>query len=725
MQPSTTARISRVFQRISTASSIARQRKAFLSRFGGVLLALGAVLLLATIGWWTRREVQQTIETQLADDLVQILDSNVAALTYWLQGHQASAKFMAGEPRVEQWIRAINQESLANGYTTAAMLASPNLKELRTLLQEMESAWEYEGFLVVDTSGRCTASSDDEWVGERTLIRQLGLAESALKGNATVSHPMVVNLDLDLKTSTGGGNHIWMFVEAPVRAENGDIIAALCFWLKPEAGFATVLQQTRAGKSGETYAFNSDGLVISESRFDDELRRLKLIPEDPDSQSTLTLELRNPGGNMLKGFRPTLARKAQPLTDMVARAISGEKGSNVAGLPDYRGVPAVYAWTWLPSYEFGVATKMDYEEAYASLNPIRYAFYALLAILGLAMAGLVGVTQVATVLRQRAREAERKANQLGQYTLGDKIGEGGMGEVYKATHSLLRRPTAIKLLREQDSEHAVQRFEREVQITSQLTHPNTISIFDYGRTDHGTFYYVMEYLTGLPIDRLVSLAGPLSEARTIYLLRQVCESLREAHLLGLVHRDIKPANIMVCQRGGIYDFVKVLDFGLVKDVGTTQDVKLTAASTVTGTPQYLSPEAIQYPDGTDSRSDIYAVGAVGYFMLTGFPVFEGDKAIDVIQQHLSSKVTPPSKRIGRAISPDLEKLILRCLDKTRDKRPFVDELLDELNGCEESGNWGNVEARKWWDIHTNSIVLTSTNLTDPGSSDKTMPFELP
>lgn len=719
MQPTTTASISRVLQRISTASSVEHQRKAFLSRFGTIFFAVIAVLLLAFIGWWTRYEVQQTIETQLTDDLVQILDSNVAALNFWLQSREASAKFMASEPRVENFIIDLNQESLINGAKKEAILSSPQLRELRTLLNDMESAWEYDGFIVVNASGTCIGSSDDDWVGDRSLIRKLGIGDSALKGEATVSHPKFVDLDLDLN-----GNRVWMFVEAPVRAPNGDVVAALCFWLNPEAGFATVLQQTRAGKSGETYAFNSNGVVISQSRFDDELKKLKLIPDDPGSTSTLMLDLRNPGGNMLKGYRPKIARKAQPLTDMAARAVSGERGSNVLGAPDYRGVPSVSAWTWIPKYQFGVATKMDYDEAYASLNPVRYSFYTLIAILAVVMAGLIGATQAATSMRQRAREAELKANKLGQYTLGEKLGEGGMGEVYKATHAMLRRPTAIKLLRAQDSDQAVQRFEREVQITSQLTHPNTISIFDYGRTENGTFYYVMEYLAGLSLDRLVTQAGPLPEGRTIHLLRQICESLREAHLQGLIHRDIKPANIMICQRGGIYDFVKVLDFGLVKDVSSSENVKLTAASTVTGTPQYLSPEAIQHPDHTDSRSDIYAVGAVGYFMLTGTPVFEGNKPIEVLQKHLSDAVELPSHRVKHPVAEDLEQIIIRCLDKSREKRPYIDELLSELNACKDAHTWGNGEAEHWWNSQVGIILPAISSPTDAGTTDRTLPMDL-
>ncbi|HEY6881919.1 MAG TPA: serine/threonine-protein kinase, partial [Polyangiales bacterium] len=213
-------------------------------------------------------------------------------------------------------------------------------------------------------------------------------------------------------------------------------------------------------------------------------------------------------------------------------------------------------------------------------------------------------------LRERAREAM----QLGQYTLLEKIGAGGMGVVYKARHATLRRPTAIKLLpAEKAGSHNLARFEREVQLTSTLTHPNTVAIFDYGRSANGILYYAMEYLDGLDLESLVALTGPMPDGRVVHVLAQVASALAEAHEAGIMHRDIKPQNILLCTRGGMHDFAKVVDFGLVKELGTPGTASLSLAGTVVGTPLYMCPEAIVRPSELDARGDLYALGAVGYF----------------------------------------------------------------------------------------------------------------
>jgi serine/threonine protein kinase len=260
---------------------------------------------------------------------------------------------------------------------------------------------------------------------------------------------------------------------------------------------------------------------------------------------------------------------------------------------------------------------------------------------------------------------------LGSYTLGEKIGEGGMGVVYKARHALLERPTAIKLLHpERVKSEDIRRFEREVQLTSRLSHPNTISIYDFGRSKDGAFYYAMEYLDGLDLQTLVEREGPLAPARVAHVLAQLCGALSEAHGAGLIHRDIKPANIMVCERGGEADVVKVLDFGLTKELGAPKmAVTRSDVQTLLGTPLYLSPEALIAPDTMDGRSDLYAVGAVGYFLLTGTPPFSGNGLFEVCAQHLHAEPVPPSRRRRSPVPPELEALILSCLHKSMDGRP--------------------------------------------------------
>ena len=292
--------------------------------------------------------------------------------------------------------------------------------------------------------------------------------------------------------------------------------------------------------------------------------------------------------------------------------------------------------------------------------------------------------------QQRAlQRATLAAKQLGQYALEEKLGAGGMGTVYKARHAMLRRPTAVKLLDvDKMSDTSIARFEREVQLTSTLSHPNTVAVFDYGRTPDGIFYYAMEYLEGMNLDELVKRFGPLSEARLVYILRQVCGALAEAHTAGLVHRDIKPANIFLTSRGGLHDFVKVLDFGLVKALDGEEHANLTNPHAMAGTPLYASPEAISHPDRVDARTDVYATGAVGYYLLTGSPVFTGDSVVEICMQHVNAAPEPPSVRGDKPVSRDLEELLLRCLAKSPSDRPRdAASLLTELEACAIEGTW--------------------------------------
>jgi serine/threonine-protein kinase len=305
------------------------------------------------------------------------------------------------------------------------------------------------------------------------------------------------------------------------------------------------------------------------------------------------------------------------------------------------------------------------------------------------------------------RKAVSDVRRLGQYTLEQKLGEGGMGVVYRASHAMLRRPTAIKLLLpDRSSKDALSRFEREVQRTAMLTHPNTVTVFDYGRTTDGVFYYAMELLEGASLDELVEVDGAQPAERVLHLLEQVAASLAEAHGAGLIHRDIKPANILIVDRGGISDLVKVLDFGLVKDVGlsvragASSEAALTMANAITGTPLYLAPEAVTAPDQVDARTDLYALGAVGYWLLTGTHVFGGTSVVEVCAHHLHSIPDPPSARLAAPVAQDLEAILLACLAKRPEDRPASALALRErLRACAAWGLWTDERAAQWWAMH--------------------------
>lgn len=300
-----------------------------------------------------------------------------------------------------------------------------------------------------------------------------------------------------------------------------------------------------------------------------------------------------------------------------------------------------------------------------------------------------------------ARREAFKARQLGQYRLLQKLGSGGMGEVYKAEHVLLKRPCAMKLIKpesEADST-AISRFETEVKATAKLTHPNTIEIYDYGRTEDGTFYYVMELLPGLSLEELVERHGPIPPGRVVHLLRQVCGALAEAHSVGLIHRDIKPANIFVAQRGGVHDVAKLLDFGLVKERVAEPDDASFEGGSFSGTPQYMSPEQASAYDQVDGRADIYALGAVAYYLLTGKPPFVGKNVMQLLLAHASHQVVPPSSEVA-GLPEDLDGVVLRCLSKTADDR-FADAagLGKALAECQCAADWTDEIAAQWWDDH--------------------------
>jgi serine/threonine-protein kinase len=321
---------------------------------------------------------------------------------------------------------------------------------------------------------------------------------------------------------------------------------------------------------------------------------------------------------------------------------------------------------------------------------------------GVAVSMATLVSHVIYGLRKEVQAAQK----LGQYTLLQKLGAGAMGEVYLASHALLRRRTAIKLLRPDADGHGLERFEREVQLTSQLTHPNTIAIYDYGHTADGRFYYVMEYLEGVDLDGLLAIDGPQSPGRVIHILRQVCGALEEAHGAGLLHRDIKPANLFLCRRRGLPDLVKVLDFGLVKELGSSEEASPQRVHLVVGTPLYLAPEAILSPARVDARGDLYSLGAVGYALLTGCHVFDGKSSTEICSHHLHTMPTAPSVRLGRELPRDLCDILMRCLSKhPGDRFSSARELRLALSACADADRWTEEDSERWW--MANGVTMES------------------
>jgi serine/threonine protein kinase len=361
-------------------------------------------------------------------------------------------------------------------------------------------------------------------------------------------------------------------------------------------------------------------------------------------------------------------------------------------------VPAPPRWALLA----GLASASTWPAAYylglVIGNPPAELRIAVKNILEVYLA--VGIAMFTTVVMRRLQE-------MGCYQLIEKLDRGGMGEIWRARHRMLARPVAIKLIRPEllgartprEVSALVSRFKREAQATAGLHSPHTVALHDFGVTPDGTFYYVMELLEGLDLETLVRRFGPVPPERAIHLLTQACESLADAHEAGLIHRDVKPANILACHWGLKWDFVKVLDFGLVKAKWTLgEEEEITTESVVAGTPAYMAPEAALGAKAVDSRVDIYGIGCVAYWLLTGDRVFAGQTPMELILNHVKTPPVPPSKRVSWHIPPPLETLVLSCLAKNPDDRPESAERLgDRFAECQTAQRWTPRRAREWWE----------------------------
>jgi serine/threonine-protein kinase len=406
------------------------------------------------------------------------------------------------------------------------------------------------------------------------------------------------------------------------------------------------------GESGHVFAFDAQGAVLNPSRAGD--------------------------------TTATLLQQDQP----------GEEGMVLEPFVNVRGEEVIAVWRMLPTYGIGLAIKLAAAEAYAPLRFLRIAFGVVFGALVLAaLAALVSALQMLQL-----RSEMGGGRRLGAYVLGRRIGEGGMANVYLARHDLLKRPTAVKLLKPaRATDEMIARFEREVQLASSLAHPNTVEIFDYGRTADGLFYYAMEYLDGITAADLVAREGHVPVARAVHLLRQVCAGLAEAHSKGLVHRDIKPENIMVCRRGGEADVVKILDFGLVKSIATPHSRDLTRSLRILGTPLYMAPERLRNPADVDARADIYAVGAVAFLLLTGRKLYAAADDLALTTRILNEEPPRASALAPQAIPAELDILVAACLEKKREDRPQrAADLVEAFEALASELPWTQREATEWW-----------------------------
>ena len=596
--------------------------------------------LLVALGYWTYNAVASSLRELRAAALTSMLEAEVRTLGLWIENHKTDTRRVARDPQVRDAVEALARIAARPGAGAddycEAPARRPLVAQLTTLLEEQGAVT----FNVIDRAHRIIASRFREYCGRSVKGDGLG---SVFAGETRFVPPHAESAPLARPV-------VW--IETPVRAARGDIIAALGFGEYADGRFAQILATGSTGDTGEAYAFDKSGKLLSPGRFG-------------------------------SGATPLAARAAATAHGIVLQPYESYHGGRVIG-----------AWRWIAQYDIGVAVEMGAAEAYAPLRYLNIAFGVVFGALVIAVFA-AAASGLSVVRLRRQMGATRK---LGAYALEERIGEGGMATVYRARHDLLRRPAAVKLLKPaRATDEMIARFEREVQMASSLSHPNTVEIFDYGRTRDGLFYYAMEYLDGLTVGEIVAREGFLPVPRTIHILRQVCAALGEAHAKGVVHRDIKPENIMVCRYGGVYDHVKILDFGLVKQVTEKHSRDLTRSLRILGTPLYMAPERLRNPADVDARVDIYAVGAVAFLMLTGRKLFESTNDLELTSHVLNDEPPRASVLARQPIPVELDLLVFSCLEKRREDRPQrVGDLLEAFDALALEHGWTQRDAELWW-----------------------------
>ena len=653
-------------------------------------------ILLIGLGYWTYTGVRTALAETRVASLEALLGTVVKGLDIWAYEHMAEVQRAARNPTVVTL--ATQFISDRRGVLTEPGRCSQEAERLSAEVQSRLSTSGVVAFRILDADGRVLSSKDPLRCGQR--IRS-GVFRDRLDhvfaGLPQFVRPYLDEVELSVRDAEGALRPVAWFI-APIRIGGGPPVAALAMGVATDRDLEAIFSAARPGASGEAYAFGDDGLMLSSSRPPELPPDMEGVPEAPLDRRE-RIHVRDPGDAASAG-QPRLQPTARPLTQAAALAIAARDRTaeidrrGVAATPyrGYRGVDVIGAWEWLPTYGFGVVAEISAEETFATL---RYVTLSLSVIGGMLALTLVAAFMSAFLLARLSRQFGR-LQRLGAYTLEKRISEGGMATIWLARHALLKRPTAVKILKKHvATDEFVHRFEREVQLASQLRHPNTVEIYDFGRTRDGQPYYVMEYLDGVTLAELVERSGRTPPGRAIHILRQVAAALREAHERGLVHRDVKPENVMLCRRGED-DVVKLLDFGLVKNLEHADTRDITKQLKIVGTPRYMAPERLVNPSDVDARSDIYALGAVGYYLLTGRPVFDGGDSLAISNQVLHTPA-PRVRDAGIEVPDALDELLVACLQKDRARRPpNAGAVVEALDRLASRLAWTQADAAAWW-----------------------------
>ena len=692
---------------LSTTYHTSRSLKWLAGPLRGLMIAGPLFLLCLLYAYWidglARRQLQDAVSAQLNT----AIDARWNELRLWEKQEIAQAVYWGSQPPVveaiERLVESIRALSPEDPQLRDKLKQAGCCSELTEQLTKLAgrpikfAAWDRRMLELVDSE----QEAHPELLGNATTTAGANMLAPALKGTPQLFLPHA-GLPVTEGAQLEAGVEGVVSILVPVRsAHSGAVVAALMlrsYGLDEE--FEAMLKRWNSESRGEVYLVNQRGALLTPSRFASQLDELPLARDKPGSSATQAgnapILVRDPGTRLLSGNQPSQSSAAWLPTLLARQVTSGDNGSFVDGYRNYVGEVVVGAWRWLPDHQTGIALEESYDQAFAVASTLRGALIGLAGLFSLALVGFA----LAVAWGDRSQRL-RSISEVGPYQIQELLGEGGMGRVYLAEHALLCRQSAIKVLTKGDNDLSViSRFEREVQLASQLTHPNTISIYDFGRSREGVFYYAMEYINGAHLGQLIEYTGPVDPGRAIYILRQLCRALSEAHQAGVVHRDVKPQNIMVCNRGGEPDFVKLFDYGLVKAFAPGVSQNPSQTRVVVGTPRFMAPERLNSPWLADPRVDIYSVGALAYYLLTAQlpPLVTMGDSNESEQPGVETLDLPPAV-------VDFGEILSVCMSVEPASRPSnMHSLLRELDSLAKKFPWSSSNSELWWSKHEEKLL---------------------
>ncbi|TWU04899.1 serine/threonine protein kinase [Stieleria varia] len=665
-------------------------------RFNSGWLWFAALLPTALVGWWTYHQVNESLQNAIGNELNGVANSVSISVDQFLSDKAKLTESWARQPVIRQSVMELLEIAKQPDANAKLKTAEQNDLILHQL-QEL-SGRENVKFVVWAPAGKILAS----WLPDRAdvggSIAPSGAANlnRAMRGETVLFGPEILR---DESNGFVPETSVPVMAEiVPVRDDDNEVVAVMLVrGFGMFADFDRLFRQAAEAGGLDVYAVSRDGTMITNSPQASVLAAQGVLAAK-ESEIAAQLRVSDPGVELTRGSSKG-NRMAQALTYAAAGASSGQENLQLSPYRNYAGIPVVGAWRWQPRWQIGMVIERSAKSAFSTARIVRFGFLMLGALLS--VTAFIAATQIA----KRTALAQAATHPLNRYELLSELGSGGMGVVYKARHKQLGRDAALKVLRsDRQNRDDRLRFDREAKLAASLSNPHTVTIYDYGRSDEDEAFCVMEFLTGITLYDVVSRSGHQYFGRVLFILRQICDSLGEAHALELVHRDIKPQNVMLSFDPSVGDWAVVFDFGLAKPLTPDAGSYQTAETIWAGTPMYMAPERYREPNKIDPRSDIYSVGCIAYYLLSGRPPFIECDPESLFALVLTEQPISIATHRDESVPDDINEMVAKCMAKSVDDRfSSIDELAARLDELRQQYSWTVHEAAGWWRIHGSEV----------------------